>query len=234
MESYYSSYAIPVSQARADVRAEFIRKTYQHLAWAILAFIGLEYLLITSSFANALTRVMVGGYSWLIVLAAFMAVSWIADKWARTSTSPQMQYLGLGLYVVAEAVIFVPLLYIANLYAPQVIPNAAILTLLLFIGLTYVGLTTKKDLTFLGGALRIGGFVALGVIIASILFGFSLGLIFSAFMILFAVGAILYDTNNIVHHYQPDQHVAAALSLFASVALLFWYIVQFLMSLSRD
>jgi FtsH-binding integral membrane protein len=37
-----------------------------------------------------------------------------------------------------------------------------------------------------------------------------------------------------IHHYQPGQHVAASLALFASVALLFWWILRLIMSLQRD
>jgi FtsH-binding integral membrane protein len=229
-----AAYTGTVAQAGQSVRMEFIRKTYHHLALAVFGFVVLEYLLLNSSLAPALTGLMTGGYSWLIVLAAFMGVSWIADKWARSTTSLQMQYAGLGLYVVAEAVIFVPLLYIANAVAPGVIANAAIITGLLFVGLSYVAFTSRKDFTFLGGALKIGSFVALGFIIASIVLGFSLGLFFSLIMIIFASGAILYETSAIIHHYNQHQYVAASLSLFASVALLFWYVIQFLMSLTSS
>ena len=76
--------------------------------------------------------------------------------------------------------------------------------------------------------------MALGVIVASILFGFSLGLFFVGLMILFAGGAILYNTSNIMHHYHTDQHVAASLALFASVALLFWYVLQAVMAFTSD
>ncbi len=228
------NYATPVARADENARAVFIRKTYQHLALAILAFVGIEYVLLNSPLAPAMARAMTGGFSWLIVLGAFMGVSYIANKWAYSSSSRSMQYAGLALFIVAEAVIFVPLLLIASLYAPDVIPTAGIFTLLLFAGLTYTAFTSGKDFTFLGGMLKIGGFVALGFIGVSILFGFQLGMLFSAVMILFAAGAILYDTSNIIRHYRTDQYVAASLSLFASVALLFWYIVQFLMSLSSD
>lgn len=228
------SYSGSVAEADESVRADFIRKTYHHLAFAILAFAGLEYMLLNSSIAPALTKMMVGGYRWLIVLAAFMGVSWIADRWARSSTSPQMQYAGLAVFVVAEAIIFVPLLYFAKMIDPKVIPNAAIFTALLFLGLTYTAFSTRKDFSFLGGLLKIGGFIALGVIVGSIVFGFGLGLIFSGIMIGFAVVAILYSTSNIIHHYAPGQHVAASLSLFSSVALLFWYLVQFLLSLTSS
>jgi FtsH-binding integral membrane protein len=53
-------------------------------------------------------------------------------------------------------------------------------------------------------------------------------------MIAYAAGAILYNTSNVLHHYRPDQHVAASLALFASVALLFWYVLQLVIALSDD
>lgn len=230
-----SFYTHPAAYAEENIRAGFIRKTYLHLAFAVLGFVVLEYLLLISPLAPAMVRLLAGSnYSWLIVLAAFMGISYIADKWARSSVSREKQYAGLVLYVVAEAVIFVPLLFIASAFAPNVIPMAGIYTLLLFAGLTYTAFSTGKDFSFLGGMLRIGGFVAMGFIVVSIIFGFSLGMFFSLFMIIFAAGAILYDTSNIIHHYHPDQYVAASLSLFASVALLFWYIVRFLMALSSS
>ena len=218
---YAQTYSRPVSYADSTVRTEFIRRTYTHLAEAVLVFMLVESLLLQWSGAKMLVRAMVGGFSWLIVLAAFMGVSWLAEKWARSEASPQMQYLGLGLYIVAEAVIFLPLLYLAA-YAssPQVIPTAAIITALVFGGLTMVAFTTRTDFSFLSGVLTVGGFVALGVILASMLFGFSLGIFFAGLMIAYAACAILYNTSNIVHHYRPDQHVAASLALFASVALL--------------
>jgi FtsH-binding integral membrane protein len=218
-----------------SARAAFIRRTYTHLALAVLAFIVVEYLLLQTPFAGAMARAMVGGLSWLIVLAAFMGVSWLAHRWAESDTSIQKQYMGLGLYVVAQAVIFLPLLYVAAYYSSaDVIPIAGIMTSFLFAGLTATVFITRKDFSWMRSILTIGGFVALGLIAASIIFGFSLGIIFSGIMILFASVAILYDTSNILHHYRTDQHVAASLSLFASVALLFWYILQFFMSLSSD
>ena len=74
----------------------------------------------------------------------------------------------------------------------------------------------------------------LGLIVASFIFPISLGLWFSGAMVVFASGAILYNTSNLLHRYDPDQYVAAALSLFASVALLFWYVLQILMRLKRN
>jgi len=232
--AYENMLGYTVADSSPDVRASFIRKTYAHLAVAILAFIGLEYVLLNSPIAEPLVATMLGGrWSWLIVLGMFMGVSALANWWAHSQTSQAMQYLGLGLYVVAQAIVFLPLLWIANRFFDGAIMNASIVTMGLFAGLTAIVFFTRKDFSFLGPILMIGGFVALGVIVASIAFGFSLGTVFAGIMVLFAAGAILYDTSNVLHHYQPTQHVAASLSLFASVALLFWYILQLFMS-DRD
>ena len=79
----------------------------------------------------------------------------------------------------------------------------------------------------------VAGFAAMGLIACSILFGFQLGNLFTVAMIVFASAYILYDTSNVMHHYRTDQHVAAALALFARWRLLFWYILRLVMA-SRD
>lgn len=222
------------AQAPTEERAAFIRRTYQHLAMAILAFMALEFALFQSSLAEPLAKAMLG-VSWLLVLGAYMVVSWIAERWAHAAVSRGAQYTALAIYVVAEAIIFVPLLYIAvHFSSPDTIPMAAVITGLLFLGLTVTAFTTRRDFSFLGGILKVGGCVALGVIVCSMMFGFTLGLLFAGIMVAFAAAAILYTTSRIIHDYNTDQHVAASLSLFASVALLFWYVLRILISLSSS
>ena len=79
-----------------------------------------------------------------------------------------------------------------------------------------------------------GGIVAVGAIVAAIVCNFSLGVWFSVAMIALASGYILYDTSNVLHHYRTDQHVAASLALFASAALLFWYVLRLLIQLQSN
>lgn len=223
-----------VDRASADVRASFIRKTYAHLFLAVIAFTGLEALLLNSPVAARMTQTMTSGMSWLVVLGAFMLVSYVAQRWAQSTTSIGVQYLGLSVYVVAEAILFLPLLYVAaNFGGPQVIPTAGIVTACVFTGLTGTVFLSGKKFSFLGPILAVCGFGALGIIVCSLLFGFSLGMFFTGAMIAVAGGYILYYTSNVLHEYRVDQHVAASLALFAAVALLFWYILRMLM-LSRD
>ena len=144
-----------------------------------------------------------------------------------SNTSTAMQYLGLGIFVIAEAIIFVPMIFIAATYSDvTVIPKAGIVTLGLFLGITATVFITRADFSWLGPIVAIGGFAALGFIVASIIFGFSLGSIFAFVMVAFAGTAILYNTSQVLHQYNTSQHVAAALTLFAGIALLFWYILS--------
>jgi len=237
----YQTFGLTAADAPADTRADFITKTYLHLAGAIAAFVGLEAILLNTPGIERLVQTMIGGrFSWLIVLGAFIGVSYVAQSWAQSAVSLTKQYAGLALYVVAEAIIFVPLLYIAQrIGGPQLLGQAALITLVLFGGLTAIVFMTRNDFSFLGSFLRFAGFAALALIAIFLLFrvdmGGMLGFAFMGAMVLLACGYILYDTSNVLHHYRIGQHVAASLALFASVALLFWYILQILMSLSsRD
>jgi FtsH-binding integral membrane protein len=229
-----STHPFAVAQAGGDAKANFIRKTYMHLAGAVLAFIGLEIALFSTPLADKIAAFVLssGSIGWLGFLGVFILSGWMARSMAASGTKTT-QYTGLFLYVVAEALIFVPLLYIAvHFSSPEVLTNAVVMTLTLFAGLTATVFITRKDFSFLRTALTVGGFVAIGAILCGAFLGFNLGMWFSVAMIVFACAAILYDTSNILHHYQEDQYVGASLQLFASVALLFWYILR--LFISRD
>lgn len=219
-----------VADATPNEREAFLKNTYLHLAGALLAFIGLESLILNSPLAAPIATTL--GQNWWIVLLAFMGVSWVADRWASSGSSQSMQYLGLGVFIVAEAIIFVPLLFLAQMAAgdSQIILKAGVLTGGIVVGITALAFITKADFSFLKGFLVIGGFVALGLIFASMIFGFNLGIVFAGAMAIFAGASVLYTTSNLIHHYHPSQHVAAALALFSGIALLFWYILRIFMS----
>jgi FtsH-binding integral membrane protein len=230
--SYTMSERMPVASMRAEARAAFITRTYMHLLGAILGFALIEIYLFQSGLAVTIARGMLG-VSWLLVLGGFMIVGWLGSRVAHTATSPAAQYGALAAYVVAEALIFVPLLFIAQYYAPGVIESAAFVTLLGFGALTAVVWYTRKDFSFLGSLLKWGGIIALVLIAAGVIFGFQLGTFFSVAMIALAGGAILYDTSNVMQHYPEDRYVAAALELFASVALMFWYVLRLFLGSRR-
>ena len=171
------------------------------------------------------------GVNWLLVLGGFMLVGWFSSRAAATSKSLTSQYLALLAFVAAEAIIFIPLLFVANAYSQQadgsnVIASATGTTILGCAGLTVVAFITRKDFSFLRGFLMWGGILVLLFIAASVMFGFAMGTWFSVAMIGFAGAAVLYDTSNVMHRYEEDRYVAASLQLFSSIALMFYYVLM--------
>jgi len=234
------SYAHSASRPRGAVRpavearARFILRTYGHLLGAILAFAACEVFLFTSSLAIPIARAITGvGMGWLLVLGGFVVLGALFRSVAHSARSLGAQYAGLAAYVVLQAIMFVPLLVMADTYAPGSIRSAAVVTALGFSGLTAVAFTTRRDFSFLGAVVRWGLLVGLLAIVAAAIFGFSLGTFFSVAMVGLAGAAVLYDTSNVLHHFHEDSYVAASLELFASIALMFWYVLRLFIS-SRD
>ncbi|SFZ89612.1 hypothetical protein SAMN05428642_101452 [Flaviramulus basaltis] len=213
-------------------KVAFYKKTYSHVAGGVLVFVLFEYLLLQSETIVNFALSMTQGFRWLIMLGGFMFITNYAEKMALKTPDTNKQYLAFGLYILAEAFIFLPLIYMAIAYTQSfdLLNQAAIVTLALFTGLSAIVFVTKKDFSFLKAGLTVGFFIALGLIIAGSLFGFNLGLWFSVGMCLLAAGSILYQTSNLVHNYSNDQYIPAALGLFASLMLLFWYVLNIFMS----
>lgn len=224
---------IMVSSLSDVERIAFYKKTYAHVAGGVLVFVLFEYLLLQSDTIVDFMLSMTEGYKWLLMLGGFMLATNYAEGMALRSSDKNMQYLAYGIYIFFEALIFVPMIYLAAYYmesGPEILNQAAIVTLALFTGLSAAVLFTKTDFSFLKTGLTIGFFIAIGLIIAGTIFGFNLGLWFSVGMCLLAGGSILYQTSNLVSKYGVEDYIPAALGLFASLMLLFWYILRIFMS----
>ncbi len=236
MENSFNSFdgKVLVAQASEAERIAFYKKTYSHVAGGVLLFLVFEYLLFQSSTIVNFALSMTQGYKWLLLIGGFMLITNYAESTALKTTDKNLQYMAYAGYIFAEAFIFIPLIYMAIMYTQsfEILQQAGVVTLALFAGLSSVVLITKKDFSFLRAALSIGFFIAIGLIIAGALFGFNLGLWFSVGMCLLAGGSILYQTSNMVHKFGTEDYIPAALGLFASLMLLFWYVIQIF--LSRD
>ena len=223
---------VPVIELDDKSRGRFIARTYNHLFAAICAFTLIEIGLFQAGWALPIAKAMMS-VPWLLILGGFILLSWIASFAASRATSMPAQYAALAAYVVGEALIFVPMLVYANIRMPGAILSAAVITFVAFTALTLLVFITRKDFSFMRGILMWGGIIALVAIFGGVIFGFQLGTFFSVAMVALAGAAILYDTSNVLHHYPEDRYVAASLQLFASVALMFWYVLRLLMSSRR-
>jgi FtsH-binding integral membrane protein len=219
-------------------RVTFLRKTYAHLGVAVIAWAVLTAALMHTTASLEFSRwALVGRWNWLLVIALFMAAGYIAERLAMSQSSRGMQYVGLGVGLLAYSVIFQPLLWIVftvfKADAVAMITEAAVITGVIFVGLTLTVFLTKKDFSFMRGALMIGAFASLGIIIASAIFGFHLGAIFAGFMIVLMAGYILYQTSLVMSYFPPQGYVAASLMLFSTIATLFWYVLRLMMEMNR-
>ena len=222
------NYLAPVSDASVEDRSDFIWKCYAHVVGAILAFAAIEVYFFQSGIAERIAGPMLN--NWWMVLGVFILAGWGATHVAHRVQSINAQYAAFAAFIVLEALIFAPMLFIASIRAPGVIDSAAGVTVLGCIGLIATVMITRKDFSFLRGMMVWLFFLALAAIVGSLIFGFELGTWFSVAMIGFAGAAILYDTSNILHHYPQDKYVAASMQLFASIAMMFWYILRLFMS----
>ncbi len=226
---------VAIDAAQSE-RVAFIRRTYLHVGGAIVAFAILLAALLNFVPPETMQRIFFGSkWSWLIVIGGFMAITYLAQNMANSQTSVGTQYVGLGLYVLAEALLFWPMIWLVTTLPNMtgVLPQAVVLTLALAAGLTMSVFITKADFSWMRSALVVGSWVAFGIILLSIFGFFSLGIVFIVAMIALMCGFILYETSNVLHHYNTNQHVAAALAIFASLATLFWWILRLLMAM-RD
>jgi FtsH-binding integral membrane protein len=231
MDNYSTQNQFHFAQTGIE-RAEFIKKTYKHLAGSVLVFLIIETIFISTGIFNSFWNTILGSsMSWLAIIGIFAIGAWIARTYAFKVDKNQ-QYLGLGLYILLEAFIFVPLISMAMSMTngSDILIQAGGVTGALFTGLTAVVMYTGKDFSFLKTALMVGGFVAIGAIIMGAIMGFDLGLAFSFFMVLLASGGILFETSRMFKTYPTEFYVGAALGLFASLMLLLWYVLQIFMN----
>ncbi len=246
----------PIPNAVATVgvsdRVTFLRRTYGLLGIALIAFALLTGGMMTYMTETSLKFSMFAfsGMNFLIVMVLFVAAGVVAQKLAMSESSRALQLLGLGIYVLVQSLLLQPIMWFVmykfgdrsaiamggvgvSARAISIIMESVVITLAIFVGLTLTVFISKKDFSFLRGGLVMATFACFGIIIASVLFGFSLGLVFIGFMILLMGGYILYQTSLIMSQFPPTAFVAAALMLFATVATLFRLVLQMVASVNR-
>ena len=237
-----------VADAPASDRAAFFRRTYGLVAigfaaFAVLLYVffqGFEYQRGLPGFGTGIAAAVFGGLqnmmqsmgSWsiLLVMLAFWGATTVAQSLAFNRSSRGTQYAGLGLYVILEALIFIPLIgYVimsTDGNARSVLQPAGIVTAGMIAGLTALVFMTNLDFSFLKVAIILGSFAALAIAIVAAFADMNLGAWFSIAMIVLMATVILYQTNEIKNTMETDQHVAAAFVLFSSFVTLLFYVIR--------
>lgn len=214
-------YATAVAAAEAPVaeRAAFLRRTYSLLFAGVLGFAATLW---AAGNLAPVRDMMIGLWKLhpLVVMLLILGAGFLVRMVAAKHPINLVAYFA---YVFLFGLLLAPLV----LHAAQieVLNQAAMITVLVFSGLTAYVFLSGKDFSFLGGILSIAVMGMIGLIVAGILFGFGLGLWFSVLGVLVYSGFVLSDTSRILHHYPTNAHVAAAIELFTSLVILFQYIL---------
>jgi uncharacterized protein len=243
--AFAQEHARPIEGAVATLgvsdRVAFLRKSYGLLGvslivWAAASAAIFRY---APEMSFKWSRWALSGYNWFAVIGLLIASGMLAQWLARSNTSRTIQFIGLGVEVAAWTFLLQPMLWVLFIKfkpagAQALLAQGTLATLAIFVGLTATVFITKKDFSFLRGVVTVGMFAALGIIMASILFGFTLGLVFTGALIMLLALKILYDTSLMMNYFPPTHYVSAALMLFSTVATLFWNIMVFLMRMRSD
>jgi len=107
-------------------------------------------------------------------------------------------------------------------------------TALVFFCCSAYVLTTRRDMSFLGGMMMAGFVVLLVAVIANLFLQLpALQLAISALFILFSTGAILWETSNIIHGGETN-YIRATISLYVSLYNIFISLLSILGFSSRN
>lgn len=236
-EKYQDSFNTVRSRIEPVAQSTLITKTYVNLSLAVLAFAAIEAAVFMFAGVNNIAAYVSANSRMVsfVLLGLCIGGPFLANMMLGSNPSRFGQYCLLGFYVLLYAAIFLPILTFAMIMTGDgsLIFKACGLTASIFTALSAAVFFTRKDFSFLRGFLVFAGIAALILIVASLIFQFSLGVWFSVAMIVLACGYILYDTSNVIHRVGEGGDVLAAIALFGSLMTLFFYILRLVMETQR-
>jgi len=215
---------VPAAQAPVEERMAFLKKVYGLLSLSVILSAAASW--VTVSNEDFLTTV--ASNQMVFFLLALGSIFFV--MWARKKET--MGIVALFSFTMLMGVSTAPIVLV---YTGQAIINAAVLTGLVFAGLSLYTITSKRDFSFMGGMLTTGLIVLIiGGLLNAFVFQSSLGsFLYSSAGVFIFSGFIVYDTFNIMRRYPTDEHVSATLSLYLDILNLFMMLLH-LLGGSRD
>ncbi len=228
----------PLSNTTVETRSRIVTRVYANLTGAVVAFAAIVALIFATvgvveiaTFVQHNVKLVSFG-----LLALCIGGPFIGNALLKANPSVTGQYFLLGFYVLMYVALFLPILAFAVLMvgSAQLIWQATGLTVALFAALSSAVFMTRKDFSFMRAFLFYAGIAGLVVIVAAMITGFSLGTWFSVAMIALACGYILFETSDVMLRTHEGEEVLAAVELFASVMMLFFYVLRLIMAFNRE
>jgi modulator of FtsH protease len=135
-----------------------------------------------------------------------------------------------------SGLILAPMLFLANAYAPDVVPSALAITGLIFAGVTAYVMTTKKSFNAPFGLISGMFFASIGIILLNMFLGYPLlSLIIAGAIGIIGLLILLNATSQILNNPEFNDPLAGALMLFAGLFNIFIAVIHILMAFTgRD
>ncbi len=199
------------STARVDARIGFLGRTYGMLALCIAAGSIGAYASMGMAFPYQHPWMML-----FVMIGGIFAVQGLR----HTPVINVMALLGFG---AITGMSIAPLVSIVAAKSGMLVAQAFMTTAVSFVALTTYTFVSKRDFSFLKGFVWTG-LVALIVLGFSNMFFFQSGMVAlatSGIGVLLFSAFILFDTSSVLRQYPDDEYIAAALTLYLDVFLLF-------------
>jgi modulator of FtsH protease len=236
-------YAAPTTATRLG----FLKKVYGLFTASILFSaigamlalnlgVGTSQLTVSAGNGRVVVPPLVGFFaqhpfiSIIVMLASVFGASFVRHKRGLNIIALFGMATILGI-VIGPALFFAQLSAgLGGTLSSSPIRDAFILATLGFAGLTGYALITKKDFSYLGGALMMGLFVVIGASLLNLFLGSSVfGLALASVSVLLFGAYVLYDTSRIMRSGENDV-VGAAIQLFLNFFNIFLAILRILSS----
>ncbi len=205
-----NSPAFPSTSAAVDARVAFIGRTYGMLALCIAAGSLGAYLSMGLAFPAEHPFIML-----FIMMGGVFGVQAVRH-------TPGVNAVALLLFGAITGMAIAPLVGIVAARSGMLVTQAFLTTAVTFVALTGYCFASRRDFSFMRGFVLVGLIAVIVLGLSNLYFespAFSLAIagmsviLFSAF--------ILYDTSEVLRQYPDNEHIAAALTLYLDVFLLF-------------
>ncbi|KAJ7594492.1 UPF0005-domain-containing protein [Mycena floridula] len=220
-------YGTTVSESSTEIRMAFIRKVYTILFIQILSTC-----IVAGTISNSPTTITwVQQNLWAFYVPLFGTIINLGLLYWKRHSVP-WNFILLGTFTLAEAF---TLGVVTAFYKPEIVMQALLITLGVFIGLTLFTFQSKYDFDGMGPFL-FGGLMALcatGLVGLFIPFSKTMDLIYAIGGCLLFVGYIIYDTFQISARLSPDEFIMGAISLYLDFINLFLSILRLLNNLQE-
>lgn len=215
-------YSTVIVECTLPIRQAFIRKVYAILSAQLLLTVGIGAVISMNLHVKAWAL----SHIWVFYLSMIGSIGFVLGALFKQRTYPTNIIL-LGGFTICESYLVG---VVSSLYDTNIVIEAALITMVVFAGLTVLACQSTYDFTGWMGYLGAGLWMLIGFGFIAMFFPYSssMDLVYSCLGAIIFCGYILVDTQLIMKRYHPEDEVAAAISLYLDIINLFLNILRIL------